>query len=318
MKHKLLAIGILAISLCTGCEMTNTSSGENQAHFTMPGTAVDMMSGEVPFANFTIDDDEVRTITYEETSTAQKTTTAEDDEETEETEETVESVEPSDTELPSVELTNPENPEFVVVLDPGHGGELPGAMYNGFQEKDLSLDIAFRVREYLLSHYSNVAVFMTRAEDKGFFNDQSLDLEYRVNFAVQHGANVLVSLHFNVDAVTHHSKGCLTFISKQPWVYEQSLSLSNCILGNLVKLGMECMGPFTYDSDKYFDDYGNPLDYYAINRNAASNGLVGIIVEHAFLDNPDEVQFFGTEEARNKMAAADAIGIAQYLGLQPR
>src|SRR5690349_12811093 len=40
-----------------------------------------------------------------------------------------------------VEVANP-----IVVIDPGHGGSDPGAVGNGLQEADLTLDIANRTR----------------------------------------------------------------------------------------------------------------------------------------------------------------------------
>ena len=39
--------------------------------------------------------------------------------------------------------------EYVVVLDPGHGGKFTGAMYNGLVEKDVALKLAFYAKEYL-------------------------------------------------------------------------------------------------------------------------------------------------------------------------
>ena len=38
-------------------------------------------------------------------------------------------------------------------LDPGHGGTDPGASGNGIQEKDITLDIALKIRSILVTNY---------------------------------------------------------------------------------------------------------------------------------------------------------------------
>ncbi|WP_181351318.1 N-acetylmuramoyl-L-alanine amidase [Thalassobacillus sp. CUG 92003] len=37
-----------------------------------------------------------------------------------------------------------------IIIDPGHGGNDPGATYQGYQEKYFNLSIALKVRDYLL------------------------------------------------------------------------------------------------------------------------------------------------------------------------
>jgi len=49
----------------------------------------------------------------------------------------------------------------VVVLDPGHGGYDPGAVYNGLKEKDLNLVLALKVAERL----EGVRTLLTRERD---------------------------------------------------------------------------------------------------------------------------------------------------------
>ena len=58
----------------------------------------------------------------------------------------------------------------VIVLDPGHGGIDSGisVKYDGAEvwESTLALKIAQYCRDYLLEHYENVQVHLTREEDK--------------------------------------------------------------------------------------------------------------------------------------------------------
>ena len=84
------------------------------------------------------------------------------------------------------------NSEFVVVLDPGHGGKDPGAEAAGYRESDLMLDLAVAVKESLIRK-TNFEVILTRNEDV------FLSLEDRITLATQSGADLFVSLH--ADAV---------------------------------------------------------------------------------------------------------------------
>ena len=50
---------------------------------------------------------------------------------------------------------------FKLFLDPGHGGSDPGAVGNGIQEKDITLKIATKIRDFLLNEYSDVSILMS-------------------------------------------------------------------------------------------------------------------------------------------------------------
>ena len=85
-----------------------------------------------------------------------------------------------------------ENNEFVVVLDPGHGGKDPGAEASGYRESNLMLELAAAVKESLIRN-TEFKVVLTRTED--IF----LSLEDRITIAAQSGADLFISLH--ADAV---------------------------------------------------------------------------------------------------------------------
>ena len=85
-----------------------------------------------------------------------------------------------------------ENNDFVVVLDPGHGGRDPGAEAGGYRESSLMLELAEAVKESLIRN-TDFKVVLTRTEDK------FLSLEDRITIARQSDANLFISLH--ADAV---------------------------------------------------------------------------------------------------------------------
>jgi N-acetylmuramoyl-L-alanine amidase len=77
-----------------------------------------------------------------------------------------------------------------IVIDPGHGGYQPGAISRtGLAEKDVTLDIALRLRR--LMKQSPFEVLLTRD------TDQTVTLADRVAFANSHNADLFVSIHIN-------------------------------------------------------------------------------------------------------------------------
>jgi N-acetylmuramoyl-L-alanine amidase len=77
-----------------------------------------------------------------------------------------------------------------IVIDPGHGGKQHGAISeSGVSEKDITLDIALRLRR--LMGNAPFEVLMTRQ------TDETLPLEKRVAFANANNADLFVSIHVN-------------------------------------------------------------------------------------------------------------------------
>ena len=109
-------------------------------------------------------------------------------------------VTPSDIDLTpelSAPLTNPRPIDRAaiplaikrIVIDPGHGGE-PGAMSeSGVAEKEITLDVALRLRR-LMAH-DPYEVLLTRETDR------AMSLDKRVKFANEHKADLFVSIHAN-------------------------------------------------------------------------------------------------------------------------
>jgi N-acetylmuramoyl-L-alanine amidase len=111
-------------------------------------------------------------------------------------------------------LAEPERPHaradrvsrlLTIAIDPGHGGEDPGAIGpNGTMEKDVVLNVALRLREKLQAE-PGVRVLMTR--DSDFF----VPLATRVSKARAVSADLFVSVH--ADAfVLPHAKGSSVFV----------------------------------------------------------------------------------------------------------
>ena len=89
-----------------------------------------------------------------------------------------------------LQLPNVKQNKFLVVIDPGHGGNDPGAIgIGGIRETDVVLEVSKIVKK-LLSE-KGVKVRLTRK------NEVDLDLPLRVSFANNTNADIFVSIHAN-------------------------------------------------------------------------------------------------------------------------
>ena len=89
----------------------------------------------------------------------------------------------------------PKEPQYVVVIDAGHGGKDHGAMDNGSSEKNINLAVALKVGEYIKKQNKNVKVVYTRTKD------EYLTLQQRAEIANKAKGDLFISIHVNsVDA----------------------------------------------------------------------------------------------------------------------
>ncbi len=95
--------------------------------------------------------------------------------------------------------------DWVVVLDPGHGGRDPGAVSESgsLREEEVVLDVARRVQRTLAAS-KGVKVVLTRGSDKG------LRLGERVRLAEEAQGDVFVSIHVN-GCPSHSARGAEVF-----------------------------------------------------------------------------------------------------------
>ena len=91
--------------------------------------------------------------------------------------------------------------EYVVVVDPGHGGFDPGKVgADGIVEKEINLAIAKKVEKYLLA--LEVEVIMTRDDDDGLYdadagNKKTQDMQRRVQIMEEASPDLIVSIPQN-------------------------------------------------------------------------------------------------------------------------
>ena len=199
--------------------------------------------------------------------------------------------------------------DFIIVLDPGHGGSDPGATRNGIRESDVNLRIAQYCRQELEKFYG-VEVIMTRDSDVW------VGLEERAILARDYDADFFISFHVNSGGGT----GAEVWVPAvndtwHPSFHGIGVSIGDDILSKLNALGLVNRGTkFDYYDGRYYPD-GSSADSLSVIRNCRLYGIPAILVEHGFIDNSYDSSVLKDEASLRQMGIEDARAIAAYFGL---
>jgi N-acetylmuramoyl-L-alanine amidase len=225
---------------------------------------------------------------------------------------------------------------LTVAIDPGHGGEDPGAIGgSGTYEKHVALDIAKKLRAKIDAQ-PNMRAMMTR--DADFF----VPLNVRVQKARRVGADLFVSIH--ADAfTTPEAKGSSVFALSEHgassaaarWMANKENS-SDQIGGINIKSADATVNRTLFDMSTTAQirdsmRYGNFVLNEIGGINKLHKGSVeqagfavlkapdipSILVETAFISNPDEERRLNDDAYRDKMADAIMSGIKRYFAANP-
>lgn len=196
-----------------------------------------------------------------------------------------------------------------VVLDAGHGGKEKGASGRGsLVEKDLTLDIARRVKSCLVSN--QVVTMMTREEDTG------MQLQERSARIQALHAELLVSIHINSSG-NPDASGLETFLIPQSGFASTSQNGSdysplpgnkcdrnNAILSFLIHKAVLHSTACT--------DRGIKRARFLLLNEAP---CPAVLVECGFLSNSNEATLLSSPEYRQKIADGIADGVLDYISL---
>ena len=177
-----------------------------------------------------------------------------------------------------------------VFLGVGHGGSDPGAVANGFKEKDLNLSIALACQAELARH--GVSVLMSRTKD------DSETLTEKINECNAFNPDLALDIHNNAGGgdgaeVFHHHGG------------GTGKTLANNILAEIVKIGQNSRGAKVKKNS-------SGKDAFVFIRNTY---CPAVIVECAFLDHKTDIQIIDTAAEQKAMGVAIAKGILKTLGI---
>jgi N-acetylmuramoyl-L-alanine amidase len=177
---------------------------------------------------------------------------------------------------------------YKVVLDPGHGGNDPGAIgAMGTKEKTIVLAITLKVGNILVKN--GVETIYTRISDK----TQSLQEKCDVSNTAK--PNYFISIHAN-SFTTPTVSGIETFYSSGN---AEGAKIAQAVQTELIKE--------TGRVDRRIKTAG----FYVLNNTDAT----AILVETSFLSNPEEEKLLGTNAYQDKLAKAISTGILKSLGI---
>ena len=202
--------------------------------------------------------------------------------------------------------------DIIVALDPGHGGNDPGAIGENLRESDLTWKIASRVKE-ILDKEPGITGVLTKGQYETL--DSQNDRKIRAERAVENNADLLVSFHINSNDYSNSLSGAEVYITgytAEDRFYKNSNILGLDILANLRNVGVKSHSPkpitrIGEDWDRYED--GSIADYYGIISWPVHMGIPGMIIEHAFINNPYDRTYYLNDTMLNRMAEADAKAI---------
>lgn len=192
--------------------------------------------------------------------------------------------------------------DIVIVIDPGHGGDQEGGMYDAFVEKDMTLITAKAMKEEL-EKYEGVQVYLTRD------NDRKMTLEERVAYAKEVNADMLFCLHYNLSEDHNTLFGAECWVSAFERYYSEGRSFADIEIKALENLGLYSRGIKTRLND---DD----VDYYGIIRHAREQDLTCVLIEHCHMDHENDRPFCEGREQWETFGKLDADCAAKYFHLR--
>jgi len=178
----------------------------------------------------------------------------------------------------------------LIVIDPGHGGSDQGAARHGTSEASLTLDMAQRLRSILVARGWQVQ--MTRNTDVDVYapNDSARqELQARVDVANNAGARMFVSIHVN-SFINSGPYGTTCYISK-----DGDVALARALESQLASDGTK--------------DDGIVKSHLYVTLHTL---MPAVLVETAFLSNPNDYALLTSPAWRQKVAQSIADGIDRY------
>lgn len=180
----------------------------------------------------------------------------------------------------------------IIYIDPGHGGMDGGCEgYDGTKEKDINLEISFRLRDML--EKLGFVVELTRSGDYDLATDESnrkrVDIEKRCKLI--EGCMLFISIHVN-EFSDKSVRGAQVFYSnnnKEFATYIQTSLISVLKNTNRTELMVK--------------------NKYLLNNISST----GCLVEVGFMSNSVELAMLKTPEYQDKICYAICYGILQYL-----
>lgn len=218
-----------------------------------------------------------------------------------------------------------------IVIDPGHGGMEPGALGKyGTREKDVALAIGLKLKDIIEKNLP-VRVVLTRE------NDVSISLENRAAIANYNKSDLFISIHINSsfrkDAhgsetfflsreATDDEARRLAYMENNPAEFEEGIVGDSEDEITMILWDM-AQSAYLKESSLLAETIQEELNHLLRTRNrgikqAPFKVLSGVacpavLVEVAFISNPEEERKLNTEWFKNNVVEAIYRGLENYI-----
>ncbi|MEM2117203.1 MAG: N-acetylmuramoyl-L-alanine amidase [Thermoplasmata archaeon] len=182
---------------------------------------------------------------------------------------------------------------FSIILDAGHGGTDPGAVYKNYLEKNFNLKIVLTLKKYIEDNYKNIIVYLTRVDD----NDYSL--KYRYTLSNQLKPSLFISIHCNAGGGT----GFESYLREKPSKTE--IYYRDVIHDNIVK----------YNNQFKIANRGKKFRNMDVTY---FNLYPAMLLEVLFIDNPNDLKFLLDDEYIKGWCEVVGNGVASIFKLEKK
>ena len=220
---------------------------------------------------------------------------------------------------------------YIVVIDPGHGGEDPGAIgKSGAKEKTIALGIAKKLRD-AINRERNVKAFLTREDD--YF----IPLRRRWKIAKEYNADLFISIHVNA-GFNQNKRGAEVYCLSLGGASQEAariladqenssdliggVDLASCPDGvDSILVSMEqtrtindglILGKITLGELKNIHRINFPEPLQAGFAVLKASDIPSILVEVGYLSNPQEEKLLSTYSFQTKIAGAIKTSTALF------
>lgn len=221
---------------------------------------------------------------------------------------------------------------FMVAIDPGHGGKDPGAVgRNGTREKDVALKIASRLYKRI-NQQKDMSAVLTRD------GDYYVSLRKRMEKARAKGADLFISIHADANPNRSLTGSSVYILSENGasseaarWLADAENAYDHKLGGTVVHSGNKVLSSLLLDlSQSATIDNSLGLAESVLQELSGVNRLLrkkvesaafvvlkspdipSMLVETAFISNPQEERRLNSARYQNKLAKAMFDGIKRY------
>lgn len=221
-----------------------------------------------------------------------------------------------------------------VVLDAGHGGHDTGALGKNSREKDITLAVVLKLRDYIHDNMKDVKVILTRSDDT------FIELYRRARIANENNADLFISVHCNSTKATS-AFGVETFVMG---LHKSEANLAVAKAENAAILleddyveKYDGFDPNSPEGNIFFSMMQNAFldrslafagkvqhqlvdNLHMLNRGVKQAGFLvlyktampGVLIETGFISNPKDEKFLLSDRGQDVMAQAIFKALRDY------